>query len=254
MTTRGRLGFWFPLALLGFLTLGNAAFIQDGWRLDTTFFPSDTSTATLYGLEMSRAYEQRLLSVGSQVGPSGWLSTPNLEYWIFGTAFVFLAVIAWYAHGSGRVRPFALAAVCGVVAVVAFSCMMWIAERAPEAAPTVAGSLLAIGLCAAAWVYFQLGRGKSVLTAISVVTVAVGATGLLATWTSCRADQLLLVSVLAVLAWWERSLLVAALAAVLLVIGALSLSTVVQIVLVAGLLFVCAFVTLARRGGQVQAE
>jgi hypothetical protein len=86
-----------------------------------------------------------------------------------------------------------------------------------------------------------------------VVTLAVGATGLLATWTSYRADELLVAGGLLVLAWWERSLLLTALTAVLLVIGAVSLSTLIELVLVTGLLFACSFVALARRGGQAVA-
>jgi hypothetical protein len=259
MGTRGRFGFWFPLALLGFLALGSAAFAQGGWWVDARHasFPGNDYplTTTLYGVEMSRTAERQLhvLSPGAIYGTTVWSSTSNPEYWVFGVTLVFLAAIAWYAHGSGRVRAFALATVCGVVAIVAFPCMMWIIEETPDLAPTIAGSLLAIGLCAAAWVYFQLGRGRSALTAISVVTLAVGATGLLATWTSYRADELLVAGGLLVLAWWERSLLLAALTAVLLVIGAVSLPTLIELVLVTGLLFACSFVALARSGGQAVA-
>lgn len=256
MGTRGRPGFWFPLALLGFLALGSAAFAQGEWWVDArrTSFPDDgyPVATTLYGVEMSQSAERQLhvLSPGAMYGTTGWSSTSTPEYWLFGMTLVLLASIAWYAHGSGRVRAFVLATVCGVVTIVAFPCMMWIVEKTPDLAPTIAGSLLAIGLCAAAWVYFQLGRGKSVLTVISMVTLAVGATGLLATWTSYRADQLLVASGLLVLAWWERSLLLAALTAVLLVIGAVSLPTLIELVLVTGLLFACSFVALARSGGQ----
>ncbi|CAM3396731.1 Integral membrane protein [Kibdelosporangium persicum] len=255
MGTRGRFGFWFPLMLLGFLTLGSAAFAQGGWWVDAryTSFPGNDYpvTTTLYGLEMSRAAERQLhtLSPGAVYAATVWSFTSNPEYWIVGVTLVFLAAIAWYAHGSGRVRAFALATVCGSVAIVAFPCMMWIIDETPDLAPTIAGSLLAIGLCAAAWVYFQLGRGRSALTAISVVTLAVGVTGLLATWTSYRAEELLVTGGLLVLAWWERSLLLAALTAVLLLIGAVPLPTIIEFILVTGLLFTCSFVALARRSG-----
>ncbi|ONI71026.1 hypothetical protein ALI144C_51675 [Actinosynnema sp. ALI-1.44] len=142
---------------------------------------------------------------------------------------------------------FLFGAVCGVVAIAAFSWMMWTAKEMPELAPTVAGSLLAIGVCAAVWVYFQLGRGKSVLTAISVTTLTVGVLGLLAAWANYRGDELVVLGGLLVLAWWERSLLVAGAAAVLLLVGAVSLPPVTELVLVSAVLFLCAFVALARR-------
>nr|WP_042187072.1 hypothetical protein [Kibdelosporangium sp. MJ126-NF4] len=257
MATRDRRGSWFPLALLGFLALGSTAVSLEGWVVDSshTSFPIGGQQflysgefASLRGVTMSRAYEDQFNTSISFYTGEAWPSVGSAEYWVAGLSLVLLAAIAWYARGSGRAWTYLAAAVCGVVAIGAFSCTMWIVEESPDLAPTVAGSLLAIGLCAAGWVYFNLGRGRSTLTVISVMTSAVGVTGLLAAWTSYRADELLVAGGLVLLAWWERSWLVAALAGAILAIEAVPMPTLVQLVLVTGLLFAGAFVALLRRG------
>ena len=255
MATPGRFGFWFPVALLGFLSLSSVLFTQGGWWADERDRYGDYQVATtLVGLGMSRAAEQQLHFVGqSALSPgllydSGWWPPVGYhDYWLFGVVIVFLAVTVWYGRRSCRPRTVVLAGLCGAVGIVALSWTAWLAGQAPDLARAIAGSLLAMGLCAAVWTYFRMGSGKSVLVPISVAALVVGACGLLAVWTDYRADELLAVGGLAVLAWWERSLSVAALAGVLLLVSALVTAPLAGLVVASGLLLVFAFVALVRR-------
>lgn len=205
---RGRFGFWFPLALLGFLALSSVLFAQGGWWLDDRVTGGDEQMATtVVGLEMSRAVEQHTLSSSQSVLSPGilyengwWPPISYHDYWLFGVVIVVVAATFWYGRGIGRTPAVVLAGLCGIVGVAALSWTTWLAGRAPELAQAIAGSLLAIGACAAAWAYFRLGRGRSALVPVSVVALAVGACGLLAVWTHYRADELLMAGGLAVLA------------------------------------------------------
>nr|CEL17788.1 hypothetical protein [Kibdelosporangium sp. MJ126-NF4] len=210
--------------------------------------PKYAIAQSVTGLGMSSGYETSLLEPGVVYSPSDWLPIGSSEYWLAGAALALLAVIVWYARGSGRVGAFTLAAVWGVVGIGLFMYTMWMIEQSRNIMPEMAVWLIATGLCAAGWAYFRPERWQTTLTSISVVTLAVGVTGLLTAWTNYRADELLVAGGLVLLAWWERSWLVAALAGAILAIEAVPMPTLIQLVLVTGLLFGGAFVALLLRG------
>jgi hypothetical protein len=219
MGSRGRYAFWFPLVLLGFLMLGGIVLANraNAW---SSLMPADAgyqATGQLRGLGMSRENERGLTLVTSVYirAPS---SLPD-EYWIAGVLVILLATLVWYAWGSGRVGEFVWTGICGLFGVVGFLMVTVVVETQPELVVTVGGSLVALGLCAAAWVYFGLGPAKRAVTAVGVLALLLGTSALLLDQTSLRSDQLLVAVGLLTLAWLERSLPLAAVALVFLTAG-----------------------------------
>jgi hypothetical protein len=251
MGARGRYGFWFPLALLGFLSLGGIVLTSQQAPLRGLATSEQFLTGGgMYGVGFSSStqYTGLLSSVKFMTARSElpW------EYWIVGSVVAFLATVIWYAWKSGREVAFAFAGVGGLIAVVGFLAVIQIVVAQPGLTLTVGGSLVALGLCAAAWVYFNLGRGGRIVKAISAVTLATGGSALLVNVVPVVTDEWIVVSGLLVLAWLERSLFLVAVAVAFFVVAWAFLPGVTGLVLMAAVLFFGAIAALLlRRAGAV---
>lgn len=234
MGSRGQYKFWFPLVLLGFLALGGIALAGDRYQPLAFHQLEGLGPGGIYGTGVSQAYQS--VMVLSSVSPVAVRTYPG-EYWVAGVLVILLATAVWYAWRSGQERTFAFLGLAGVVAAVGFLVILEIVLAQPALAPTIGGSLLAVGLCGAAWVYFRLGGGRRVVAGISVVVVATGGVALLINVTPVRPDQWIVVCGLLVLAGLERSLFLAAVALVYFVVAWAFLPGVTGLVLTAAVLF-----------------
>lgn len=239
----GRHRCWFPLVLLGFLMLGGL-FLANGTKSHalTMFRPLS---------DIVRQPDSNTL-IAVSVGSTPTTMHPE-EYWSIGIAAVFLATVFWYARGVSR--RFLLVAAYGLVAFILFYLTIAMVEGQEDLGPTIGGSFVAIGAAAGAWVYFRLGPGQLGVTAISVVCLSIGVSALVIGHVPLLAEHLIVLTGLLVLAVWERSPLLAVVAAGFLAVAWMFPSGTTGLALAAVVLFLGgAAAVLATRRGQWAGE
>jgi hypothetical protein len=254
MGTRGRYAYWLPLVLLGFLILSGIVLTSaDHHHADWfAYTPLDgrylspggwygTGTGGMVGTGFGVGEQHTVvgMSFGSHISLFPW------GYWFAGVLMIFLATVVWYGWRSGRKRAFLWIAACGSIAVAGFLFTLGIVDARPELRPTIGGSLVALGICAGAWVYFRLGPGGKFATALSATSLATGAGVLLAGVAPAVADELIVVCGLLVLAWLERSRLLAVVAVVFFAVAWFLLPGMAGMAMSAGVLLlggICALV------------
>jgi hypothetical protein len=244
------------LVLLGFLILGGVVLqsqahdwrpypVSGGYQIATEFYGPGTGGMSGIGLSSSNTVVAIRFTDHPRLFPQ--------DYWLIGVLAVFLATVVWYGWRSGRTRAFVWVALCGMVAVASFLLIQVIVENNPELGTTIGGSLAAIGICAAAWVYFTLGPGEKVVTAVSVVGLSLGGGILLAGVAPVVSEELIVVSGLLVLAWLERSRLLAVIAVAFFVVAWIFLPGVSGLALSAGVLLLGGIASLLLRKRAVPA-
>jgi hypothetical protein len=246
MGSRGRFGFWFPLVLLGFLTLGGIVLVDRPWTpsagahvLSPRLPGLGTGGMSGTGLGGYTPDSNTVLISITQVSDSYGGATPfPAGYWVAGVFAVFLATVVFYAWSSGRRRLFAWVGLYGLVAIAGLLLVTDIVARQPDLRTTIGGSLTAMGLCAAAWVYFRLGPGRNAVTAIGAICLPIGFAALLVGTVAVSADQWVVTVGLLALAWFERSWLLAAVAGLVFVVAWAFLPETIGLVLAASVLLV----------------
>lgn len=194
---------WFPLALLGFLLLGLAA-----WAMRTP-----------YGWFAYAPYRGQanvgFVSGGQLLTPVHVLVTgspPWLTAWQPVLAVAFLATVAWYAIRARRAgTPFPARRVLGIVvagpAVLVFG-IFAAAMAYPSGswfAVSVVLPLALIGVCAGVWAYFQPGRKAALV--VCAVCLPLAAYALAAAGNPSLVGPVTAALGLSVLAWLTRGVL-----------------------------------------------
>lgn len=203
-------GYWFPLVLLGFgllAMLGWDSVPDHGWF---AYAPSPDGMGE-YGVGNSVVlvrFEQ------DQYPPRDWP-------WPVLVTATFVATVAWYGWRAGDpVRRYVALALGGGVAILVGYVATGMADVAHDPAGFVSSvglPLLALGAVAGAWARLRPGPGRRVAALISVSCLVVGVGTVLGTWAPGLYDPVVIAVGLFVLARLERSRLLAAVAAVVLV-------------------------------------
>jgi hypothetical protein len=232
--------YWFPLVLLGMLTLGGAAL---------RFWDQP-----VYGSQTYRSYSMQFLSqeqlgtggiTGTGFGP-GKLFPPvgfgSSQYWLVGVLLVLLATAAWYAVRARRWQMFVVAAISGTAAVL----MTYFATGERELALSVGGALVVIGGVVIVWRRFQVST-------VSVVALALGVPLLLVGVVPAGGALWVVVGGLLVLAWYERSVIALVVAVTFLVVAWIFLPGLTATILMGCVLFLGAVAALLvqRPGGVI---
>lgn len=245
-------GYWFPLVLLGFGLLVLLAYdnlrTRDGFGW-LSYTPSGPGGAVHAVAVLEPGAQYYNMPLPSYVG----ISTRD-ETWMALVLVTLVGAVAWYAvraRRAGRsVRGHVAVALGGAAIVLAAHIIAAIAAvpDAGELVRSVALPLVGLGVLAGA--YHRLGPGRRTAAVLSVVCLTVGASVLMGAWAFALVDPLLITCGLLVLAWYERSRLVAVLSVVLLAalllfpFGILSTLVPAAVVLAAGV------TALVRRSGQ----
>ncbi|GAB3905925.1 hypothetical protein GCM10029964_101910 [Kibdelosporangium lantanae] len=235
---------WFPLVLLGMLTLGGAAlrvweppvsgFHDFGPYSGTQFLTSGTgATVNLTGIEMT---------AGGLFPPGGFGSS---RYWLVGILLVLVATAVWYAVQARRWQTFVVVAVSGTATVL----LTYFATGQPEFALSVGGALAVVGVVAGAWRFFQ----SRPVGAVSVVTLGMGVSLVLVGLLPVGGALWVVVGGLSVLAWYERSVVALVVAVTFSLVAWAFLPGVTATILLGGVLLLGAVAVLLgqRRGGVI---
>ncbi|WP_346056843.1 hypothetical protein [Amycolatopsis dongchuanensis] len=195
---------WFPLALLGFLLLGAAA-----WDL------TEHSAWFAYApIGDDPLVQTRYAYAPYQPEPVWEWGTP----WQVVVALAFLGALGWFA-ARDRLPPLRIALVLGAgTAVILLSTAVTALAKATDAQfPTTAlGAPLAVlGAVAGVWAGFRLGPGRRVATAACLVCLTLAA--YLFGASAEAVDPVTAALGLGVLAWYTRSKVPAVAAAAVLV-------------------------------------
>ncbi|HEV2781384.1 MAG TPA: hypothetical protein VGX25_18535 [Actinophytocola sp.] len=260
-----RNGYWFPLALLGFLLLGGLGLDSVRTARDFGWFAYRPSGTYLISAEQYGAGVDSL-SVRYFDYPAMAFDLwqyPSRDWpWQVIVIATFVVTVAWYGWrarrtGGASARPFvALAAGGGVAIAAAYVIAAWAAAvpKPSELVTSVALPLALLGGVAGAWAYFRLGPGRRAAAVISVVCLLVGAATLLGSQLPPLVDPVIITVGLLGLAWWERSVLLALVAvAVLAAMAAFPVGTLSALV-PAMLLLVGAIAALVLRGRPAPGE
>ncbi|RZQ63206.1 hypothetical protein [Amycolatopsis suaedae] len=214
--------YWFPLALLGFLLLGTLLAVpaaDHGWF---AYVPQNRgepmlNPGALYSVAVFTEFDQ--LPDFARYGPGDPLSW-NVPGWAAtGLALVLVASLAWYAVGRRRageaVRPGRLVAVLAAcVPAIVLVALGGSVSGSLTGAVLVNGVLPLTGLAlvTAAATYFSAGTARRVAgwCCLVAVVLVVGLT--LSVLSTSESVVLLPAGALAVLAWFERSVLLALIA------------------------------------------
>jgi hypothetical protein len=246
--TEDRYGYWFPLAFLGFGLLGLLGWQSVTAARDMDWFayaPQDTAGA----IDL-HAYQ--FVASAPAVAGSWRQDRP----WAVLVTTALVVAVAWYAwwtrRAGGSVRAHVALAVCGGIAVPACYVVAAAAGAIADPAamvPSVGLPLVGLGLAAAGWAYFRLGRWRRTAAVTGVVCLTVGGGTVLGAWSPGLLTPVLLTGGLLALAWFERSrTLVVVAGAVLLALVLIpegTLTTLVPAVVV----LAAAIVALVRRSG-----
>lgn len=187
--------YWFPLVLLGMLTLGGAALrVWEPPLRGSQAYRSYNGTQFLSGEQLGTGGISGVgLGPGKLFPPAGFGSS---EYWLVGVLLVLLATSAWYAARARRWQTFVVAAISGTAAVL----MTYFATGERELALSVGGALVVIGGVVIVWRRFQVPT-------VGVVAVALGVPLLLVGLVPVGGTLWVVVGGLLVLAYYERSVI-----------------------------------------------
>jgi hypothetical protein len=207
---------WFPLAALGFLLLGLTALGMPSG--DSGWFAYTPAERHAYAV-ITPGLSQQGGNTAVPVLATGFTRQSEVgRFWPWVAGAGFLATLAWYAvraHRTGRpFRPgmLVLSGLGGLVALTAAAVLGEFAHVAgPGVAAGVAWPVALLGLCGAGWAFFRLGPGARPAGITGVTLLALGAYALVSSVLPGE-NGLLIGAGLALLAWLERSVLLAAVA------------------------------------------
>lgn len=219
----GKVGFWFPLVLLGFGLLAMLGWDSVRDSSDVGWFAYTPATGS--GFQLT---EHTFVTVyGDAYLPAGFRRSPARDWpWPLLVTGTLVATVAWYgwrAHRAGRgsVRAAAGWALgSGVAVLVAYAVVGMAVTTADPAAmvSSIGLPLLGLGVLAAAWAYFRLESGWRTLVLVTgAVCVVAGAGTVLGAWSAGLLEPLIIGAGLLALARYERSRLLAVVAVAMLV-------------------------------------
>ncbi|WP_199433320.1 hypothetical protein [Qaidamihabitans albus] len=248
----GRYEFWFPLALTGFVLLGILTFAMNaggGWF---AYAPPPAY--------VNAGVDQFLVAVrGVPFSEYESLEPPPPVAWgeLSGVLALFLVTVAWYAWRARRAgtpvrsRRLMLVTGGGVLAVIAGYVVLDGADTLLESgrlARALALPLLLLGVCFGVLAYFSRGRWRRIAAATSGTVLSVT---LLIVAVPALPDSPLVPTVVAgltVLAWLERSVLLAVVTAGFLLAAAAARFEPLTLLLPAAVLLAGAMAALLLRG------
>lgn len=211
---RDRYGYWFPLALLGFLLLGllgldSASGVAGfGWFAYAPRSGVHMVSGEQYPVGPVTRYSDLVVFDPEPYPRRDWM-------WMVVVVAAFVATVGWYGWRARRnegasIGLFLRLAVGGGLAVaIGYLLAEWTARaRNPvDLVVSVGLPLLLLGLVAGLWAYFRLGPGRSWTVVISGASLAVGAGTLLGWQAPGLVEPVLIAAGLLVLARYERSIL-----------------------------------------------
>jgi hypothetical protein len=198
--------FWFPLALLGFTLIG-LALVPPG---DDRWFAYVSPSSSPGGTSASTA------SVTASIVGDFHVRVTRAEYWPYLIAAIFVATVAWYAVRAEKPRPWRRLAAITVSGLIAIPIAGIVADGMTshgdgrELLGTVMGLFALLGAGGAAWAYFRLGPGRGAAIIIAVMFGPLAVYAWLVALVPQTAEALLPGLGLLALAWFERSVLLAA--------------------------------------------
>ncbi|UJW36348.1 hypothetical protein L3Q67_22645 [Saccharothrix sp. AJ9571] len=249
----GRRDYWVPLVLIGAMLLAGL-FVPEP---DVSWFAYapiaedgiDQAVTNLYAY--APADSAVALRIPQPFAAFGW--------WPVGALAAFLLTVAWYLFRAGN-RPspwrIALLVVGGSAAILllsSFGAASWSLIDESGFVNAFVLPLGALGLCGVAWAYFGTGRGRRVAGWVGGVVLGLVASMLVAMALPGLDDLLVFAAGLLVLAWLERSVLLAAVT-VLTVVASIDLVPIPPGLLPASVLLAGAIAALVTRRGQWRGE
>lgn len=241
--TVGRYGYWFPLVLLGFGLL--ALLGWDGVR------PVEDVGWFAYTAEPPYQISQHFHAVSAFYDSSAmppFVATVQSWTWPVLITVVVVGTIAWYGwRAGGSVRGHVAVAVGAGAVIWLVHLVAWVADATAglgEVVPSVGLPLIGLGVLAGA--YFRFGR-RRLVAVIGAVCLGAGVAVVLGAWAPELLDPVLVAAGLLVLAWYERSRLVAVVACLVLTALLVFPDGTLRMLVPAVVVLAAAIVALARR-------